>query len=177
MIVCCAITGARSESVEAFPPPCRCVLLQVMRYGRAQFEGAGRFTSALRLPSRCSTCKAYVVDLPCCVCPGGGITVLALHCMQGMSGGEMQQGHLCPRCSMLLGQEACLTHSRTTLACPIYLPYLQEISGGEVQQGHLCFFCGKDGSKACGRCRHATYCSAECQRAHWPEHKNKCVNL
>ena len=29
----------------------------------------------------------------------------------------------------------------------------------------------------CGRCRVSQYCSIECQRAHWPEHKEYCAHV
>ncbi|CAK4661259.1 hypothetical protein LEN26_011825 [Aphanomyces euteiches] len=42
-----------------------------------------------------------------------------------------------------------------------------------------CQGCGKTPSnqksfKSCSRCKRARYCSQECQRAHWPEHKKLC---
>jgi hypothetical protein len=39
--------------------------------------------------------------------------------------------------------------------------------------------CDKEGSKKCSTCRGVTtavYCSAECQKVHWKEHKLSCVN-
>jgi hypothetical protein len=35
--------------------------------------------------------------------------------------------------------------------------------------------CGKEGSKPCSVCNVAVYCSKECQRAHWKQHKLSCV--
>jgi hypothetical protein len=29
--------------------------------------------------------------------------------------------------------------------------------------------------KKCGRCRHVGYCSKECQRKHWAQHKLACT--
>ncbi len=65
---------------------------------------------------------------------------------------------------------------------------------GAVQQGpaaagqppqqqrrpRCCARCGERGTRAqrlrlCGACRAVRYCSAECQRAHWPEHWRECV--
>ena len=38
-----------------------------------------------------------------------------------------------------------------------------------------CRHCGKEGAqRRCGRCHTAPYCSAECQRADWPDHKSMC---
>eukprot|EP00051_Salpingoeca_urceolata_P001634 m.42647 g.42647 ORF g.42647 m.42647 type:complete len:517 (-) comp11562_c0_seq1:351-1901(-) len=34
--------------------------------------------------------------------------------------------------------------------------------------------CGKDGEFDCSRCNKQTYCSSECQRAHWKEHREAC---
>lgn len=40
----------------------------------------------------------------------------------------------------------------------------------------VCSFCGHGSAvlKWCSRCRGARYCGSECQRSHWPLHKNKC---
>lgn len=40
----------------------------------------------------------------------------------------------------------------------------------------VCLCCLKqvDGSRRCGRCRTAQYCSIECQTQHWRVHKNNC---
>ncbi|KAI8512530.1 Tdrd1p [Branchiostoma belcheri] len=36
-----------------------------------------------------------------------------------------------------------------------------------------CLLCGQQGKSRCGRCK-KPYCGKECQRKHWPEHKNHC---
>jgi hypothetical protein len=37
--------------------------------------------------------------------------------------------------------------------------------------------CGEDADKICGACKCAKYCSIECQRADWSEHKLICSQL
>jgi hypothetical protein len=40
-----------------------------------------------------------------------------------------------------------------------------------------CAECGEEGGvslKACKSCMQVRYCNAECQRNHWPTHKNQC---
>jgi hypothetical protein len=37
-----------------------------------------------------------------------------------------------------------------------------------------CEVCGKPSSKSCSRCKKANYCSIECQKANWNEHKVTC---
>ena len=41
-----------------------------------------------------------------------------------------------------------------------------------------CDHCGEANDKLlrCGRCRKARYCGADCQKAHWKEHKRDCVS-
>ena len=39
----------------------------------------------------------------------------------------------------------------------------------------LCDNCdAQHGGKRCSRCKVAHYCSRECQKAHWPQHKGQC---
>ena len=50
------------------------------------------------------------------------------------------------------------------------------------QAGQLeitCLKCGKEEEpgakfKKCGKCEDVCYCSRECQKAHWKEHKKEC---
>jgi hypothetical protein len=37
-----------------------------------------------------------------------------------------------------------------------------------------CFMCSKKGLLTCSRCRMLNYCSAECQKKHWKQHKPFC---
>lgn len=53
-------------------------------------------------------------------------------------------------------------------------PDLGEIIDGEVV-GNTCGNCDKESAtKVCGRCKKMKYCSKECQRLHWPVHKQSC---
>ena len=40
-----------------------------------------------------------------------------------------------------------------------------------------CARCGAEAGKRCGACGIAPYCGADCQRAHWAEHKTACSAL
>lgn len=44
---------------------------------------------------------------------------------------------------------------------------------------HQCNRCLKflPNMKACNSCKHAHYCSVECQKADWPDHKTKCKQI
>lgn len=47
----------------------------------------------------------------------------------------------------------------------------------EAKIMRTCELCGIESEKilfGCGSCRKYRYCSKECQRAHWPEHKYEC---
>jgi hypothetical protein len=41
----------------------------------------------------------------------------------------------------------------------------------------LCEICGKVGINICSSCKHIRYCSKECQREDWPNHKVLCKSL
>ena len=41
---------------------------------------------------------------------------------------------------------------------------------------HHCALCGKGGAQSkCGDCREVSYCSRDCQKAHWKTHKSVCT--
>ena len=55
----------------------------------------------------------------------------------------------------------------------------REIDKGEVRkEGGLCAACEKTRTnlKRCSRCRAVNYCSVDCQRAHWAQHKLACAS-
>ena len=35
--------------------------------------------------------------------------------------------------------------------------------------------CGKTGTKRCNGCKAISYCSVDCQKAHWPSHRDECL--
>jgi len=42
-------------------------------------------------------------------------------------------------------------------------------------KGSRCSVCLNHGELVCGRCGNTRYCSQDCQKQHWPEHKKGCV--
>jgi hypothetical protein len=54
---------------------------------------------------------------------------------------------------------------------------VQQQQQQQQQQGELCGACGKSNPYIfCSRCLSVSYCSAECQKSHWREHKrSSCV--
>jgi hypothetical protein len=50
------------------------------------------------------------------------------------------------------------------------------IDAFERKQVQFCLKCDKpESTMICSKCDNARYCSAECQRAHWADHKIKCL--
>jgi hypothetical protein len=59
------------------------------------------------------------------------------------------------------------------------IDHLHSFMKYEIQMSHVCFHCDKRKEsdykfKRCSRSRVALYCSVECQKAAWPEHKKEC---
>lgn len=44
----------------------------------------------------------------------------------------------------------------------------------KLQPLQKCHKCGKVGKGTCGKCKIGSYCSTECQKSHWPIHKQLC---
>eukprot|EP00741_Cyanophora_paradoxa_P011721 tig00020563_g11325.t1 len=45
----------------------------------------------------------------------------------------------------------------------------------DCKESVSCAACGEEGASAkCGRCHSVSYCNADCQRAHWKQHKKAC---
>jgi len=48
------------------------------------------------------------------------------------------------------------------------------------EQKKICWYCNKESEaklKICSKCTKARYCSVDCQRAHWSEHKKICKGM
>jgi hypothetical protein len=54
---------------------------------------------------------------------------------------------------------------------------LTRILGPIMQNGDLCVMCHAPGEKRCGRCGAVRYCSQECQKIHWREHRQYCAAI
>ena len=50
-----------------------------------------------------------------------------------------------------------------------------ELTLAAVVSAPACEVCAAPSFRKCARCRHARYCSRECQLQDWPEHKARCA--
>ncbi|KAH9925054.1 uncharacterized protein BXZ73DRAFT_50322 [Epithele typhae] len=48
---------------------------------------------------------------------------------------------------------------------------------GKLNNDAGCYICGAPKASRCGQCQSVSYCSQECQRADWGEHKQTCKSL
>jgi len=51
-----------------------------------------------------------------------------------------------------------------------------EVHDKHRRASRCCCMCGMASKKWCGKCRTMRYCSASCQRADWPQHKQCCFD-
>lgn len=51
------------------------------------------------------------------------------------------------------------------------------VAGSETLKSKNCSICGNESATKCGGCRVKRYCSAECQRKDWKEHKKECKKI
>ncbi|KAH9925057.1 uncharacterized protein BXZ73DRAFT_50096 [Epithele typhae] len=54
---------------------------------------------------------------------------------------------------------------------------LEQQSLAKLNNNFGCAVCGKEGASRCSRCQIVRYCSSDCQRADWKNHKPDCVPL
>ena len=47
--------------------------------------------------------------------------------------------------------------------------------GADEHMSRLCSACGMDAKFSCGRCHLAKYCSRQCQKEHFPLHREDCI--
>jgi hypothetical protein len=57
---------------------------------------------------------------------------------------------------------------------PMIKSELGSIIDKNVSNKSLCKICNKPGDSKCARCKKIHYCSVECQKKDWPEHKKYC---
>lgn len=62
------------------------------------------------------------------------------------------------------------------------VPEPQQLSHKNRDSSNPVYPCGRNGcnnpgKQRCGRCKLVVYCSKECQRAHWAEHKQSCRSI
>ncbi|CAN0558845.1 unnamed protein product, partial [Ectocarpus sp. 12 AP-2014] len=71
---------------------------------------------------------------------------------------------------------AALSPLYTTNASTSSAPQTKKNARMTVASGSAgCSNCGKDGSlRPCSRCHQVRYCSRDCQRQHWKDHKRDC---
>ncbi|KAL4452293.1 hypothetical protein ABPG75_007955 [Micractinium tetrahymenae] len=58
----------------------------------------------------------------------------------------------------------------------VFTELIKGMRGMEEDEHCVCSGCKQKacGLRKCSRCRHVSYCSRECQKAHWAEHKQDC---
>ncbi|KIY73334.1 hypothetical protein CYLTODRAFT_365815 [Cylindrobasidium torrendii FP15055 ss-10] len=69
-------------------------------------------------------------------------------------------------------------HERTfKLSFIVPVARLSQVESGRITRNLGCILCGEKADKRCSQCLSISYCSAECQKSHWKEHKTMCKSL
>ena len=76
------------------------------------------------------------------------------------------------------GQREVIRFFSKRIACNCLKQPYKEAKKAQPTRLGICANCGPDKDrkilKDCQRCKYVQYCSRECQKAHWPEHKLAC---
>ncbi|XP_070538595.1 uncharacterized protein [Ptychodera flava] len=76
----------------------------------------------------------------------------------------------CPQCDFgLYCRRKCMKEDK----------FRHEVECKYAKKLHACSACGKETSSAklCSACLSARYCNKDCQKKHWPKHKDACVEV
>lgn len=94
---------------------------------------------------------------------------------------EFRGGIHCIHCHKDIDFYPCVVCSKpsahTITANKVIIPFCSRPCGKiySKQKGYKsACVCGKNSTLRCGRCKIVPYCSRECQRADWDEHKKLC---
>lgn len=73
--------------------------------------------------------------------------------------------------------ERCSTDELQTFFADTYHMSLEDVCRTSLAMMQICAQCGRFSEimPKCGRCLSVRYCSAECQKLHWKQHKKECV--
>ena len=107
-----------------------------------------------------------------------GMRLLPKGCLQQLINATVPEVRLLAK--MLKGNHArlapaFLAHASRNLPKGWHASVLMPLqAGGAKPEDPKCPQCGAAATKACSRCKKQRYCSAACQKAHWPTHKLTC---
>ena len=93
---------------------------------------------------------------------------------RALHGGGVRSSYLDSNVNYCCDRNKVLTHDYKYNPFPGDSDY-SHYEDREKKQQHACMHCGKITKKKCAICKKTYYCSMECQREHYPEHKLNCT--